>query len=116
MTSKIAKQLRKNMTDAERHLWQKLRAKQLFGYKFRRQHPIGHYVVDFVCLEQKLILEIDGSQHFEKACKDADRTKWLNLQGYKVIRFWNNQVLQETDSVLGEILRYLSTPPPQPSP
>lgn len=96
-----ARQLRKNMTDAERRLWQHLRSKQTLGYKFRRQEPIGSYIVDFVCYEKKLIIEVDGGQHLEKQAEyDKARDAWLKEQGFTVLRFWNNHVLGNTDGVL----------------
>ena len=93
------RQLRKNMTEAEHVLWFRLRSHQVEGHKFRRQHPIGHYVVDFVCLEKKLVVEVDGSQHMDDP-KDERRTRWLESEGYRVMRFWDNDVLVETDAVL----------------
>jgi len=87
----LAKNLRKNSTDAERLLWKYLRAKQIEGYKFRRQEPIGKYIVDFVCFEKTLIVELDGGQH--TGDKDVNRDSWLNTQGFKVLRFWNHDVL-----------------------
>ncbi|MCY3545167.1 MAG: endonuclease domain-containing protein [Chloroflexi bacterium] len=94
-----ARQLRKTLTDAERTLWNILRSRQVSGCKFRRQAPIGHYIVDFVCFENRLVIEVDGGQHLQSASYDAARTAWLEREGFRVIRFWNNQVLQETDSV-----------------
>jgi very-short-patch-repair endonuclease len=94
-----SRQLRKNLTDAERTLWNILRKRQLSGCKFRRQVPIGSYIVDFVCLENKLVIEVDGGQHTELESYDAGRTAWLEREGFRVIRFWNNQVLTDTDSV-----------------
>lgn len=94
-----AKELRKNSTDTERHLWYYLRANRL-GFKFKRQVPIGKYIVDFVCLEKKIIIELDGSQHQLNKEYDQERTKWLNTQNFKVLRFWNHEVLLETQSVL----------------
>jgi very-short-patch-repair endonuclease len=98
-----ARQLRKNMTDAERFLWNRLRKKKLHGLRFRRQHPIGPYVVDFVCIETRLVIELDGGQHQEQVEKDIIRDKWLVRQGYQVLRFWNNQVFNETEPVLEKI-------------
>ena len=110
-----AKQLRTTATDAENALWSRLRAKRLCGYKFRRQFPINGYVVDFVCLECSLVIEVDGSQHGDPS--DAKRTAVLTKSGFRVLRFWNNEVLQQLDSVLAEILSQLHAPPsPQPSP
>ena len=91
-----ARQLRKSLTDAERVLWNILRNRQVLGYRFRRQAPIGPYIVDFVCFENRLVIEVDGGQHVEQADYDADRTGWLEGAGYRVIRFWNSQVLEET--------------------
>lgn len=101
-----AKNLRKQSTIAERHLWYNLRANRL-GFKFKRQVPLGMYIVDFVCLEKRLIVELDGSQHFEDQEYDDERTAWLNTQGFRVLRFWNNQVLQQTGSVVEAILQAL---------
>jgi very-short-patch-repair endonuclease len=86
-----AKVLRKNFTDTERLLWKYLRSKQMQGFKFRRQEPIGNYIVDFICQEKQLVIEVDGGQHSTKNIRDNERDKWLKGQGYKVLRFWNNQ-------------------------
>ncbi|CAI8018516.1 Uncharacterized protein HI_1162 [Geodia barretti] len=94
-----SRHMRKNPTDAERALWNILRNRQVLGYKFRRQAPMGPYIVDFVCFENRLIIEVDGAQHMERADYDVDRTTWLASAGYKVIRFWNNQVLEEMGAV-----------------
>src|SRR5271163_4144954 len=107
MTTARARQLRGNPTDAEVRLWSKLRRKQLEGFRFRRQAPIGSYYVDFICLEKKLILEIDGGQHAVRQDTDAKRTRWLESEGYRVIRFWNNEVLGNLDGVLESIRRAL---------
>jgi len=114
MANERARYLRKNMTDAERVLWMHLRDRRLDEYKFRRQHPIGHYIVDFVCLIEKLIIEVDGGQHAIESDGDERRTNYLNEKGYRVIRFWNNEVLLETDAVLDEILFQLKTKDPSP--
>jgi very-short-patch-repair endonuclease len=120
MTSATAKarNLRKAQTDAERVLWQQLRNRQLSGAKFKRQYGMGRYIVDFICLESKLIVEVDGGQHAEQHEYDAQRTAWLEAQGFKVLRFWNNEVLSETAVVLEVIMRELLNfnPSPQPSP
>jgi len=110
-----ARALRKNQTDTERWLWQKLRNRQLLNLKFRRQVPIGNYIVDFVCLELKLIIELDGSQHIEQADYDARRTAYLEQLGFKVIRFWNNEVLNNGEGVLERIYQ-VAHPHPNPSP
>ena len=101
-----ARGLRKTMTDVERLLWLRLRGEQL-GVKFRRQHPFLNYVLDFVCLELKLVVELDGSQHADAISYDEERTKRLNDAGYVVLRFWNNQVIEELESVVEEICRQL---------
>ncbi len=96
-----ARQLRKNMTDAERRLWSKLRGKQL-GFKFKRQVPIGNYIVDFICPSKKLIIEVDGSQHINNEY-DRKRDEYLKSRGYTVLRFWDNEVLKESEAVLQRI-------------
>ncbi len=98
-----ARQLRSTMTDAERTLWRALRRKQLDGHRFRRQHPIGRYIVDFFCPEAKLIVELDGGQHAEQADYDADRTEWLEARGYRVVRYWNPDVLGNLEGVLEDL-------------
>lgn len=100
-----AKQMRQEMTDAEKCLWQYLRAHRLNGYKFRRQQPIGTYIVDFVCTQPKLIIEADGSQHQMQQDYDENRSAYLNSLGFTVLRFWNHEILQQTNEVLAEILR-----------
>jgi very-short-patch-repair endonuclease len=112
-----AKALRQAVTDAEQALWYRLRAGRLQGWKFRRQHPIPPYVVDFYCEACRLVVELDGSQHNEEA--DRVRTRFLQSQGLKVLRFWDNEVLQQMDGVVAAILgafdgRTLS-PTPLPS-
>lgn len=102
-----ARTLRKNLTDTERCLWSRLRRQQINGYKFRRQFPLGIYIADFVCLEARLIVEVDGGQHAEQTSKDALRDKWLVSQGFRVLRFWNNDVLRETDTVVEAIVQAL---------
>ena len=103
-----AKKLRKHSSDTERHLWYYIRANRL-GYKFKRQVPIGRYIVDFACLEKRLIIELDGSQHFNNQTYDKERTAWFNAHGFKVLRFWNNAVLQQTTSVIEVIMEALSS-------
>ncbi len=94
-----ARKLRKEPTPAEVKLWAYIRNDQL-GVNFRRQHAIGKYIPDFVCIKKKLIIELDGSQHIEQAEYDAERTKFLESQGYKVIRFWNNQIVNDINGVI----------------
>jgi primosomal protein N' (replication factor Y) len=94
--------LRTNATDAERRLWRVLRNRQLEGCKFRRQHPIGPYVADFACTRHQLVVEADGGQHAGNP-DDIRRTEWLESQGWRVLRFWNNEILDNTEGVLGRI-------------
>jgi very-short-patch-repair endonuclease len=103
MASPNARTLRGNATDAERHLWFHIRRKQLSGFRFRRQQPMGPYIVDFFCPEASLIIEIDGGQHDESAERDAVRMRWLEERGYRVLRFWNSDVLGNLDGVLSTI-------------
>ena len=112
----FAKTLRRNMTDTERLLWRHLRAHRLLGQKFRRQQPIGPYVVDFVHFGARLIVEADGGQH--NGCEsDTVRDRWLESQGFRVLRFWNNDILREPEAVLARILQALELPaPPLPQP
>ena len=100
---KKSRDLRNNPTIAENKLWYFLRNRQIENFKFRRQQPIGDYIADFTCLEKKIIVEIDGGQHFENK-EDDIRDQWLTSQGYRVLRFWNNDVIQNIESVL-EIIR-----------
>ncbi len=109
MTINNARQLRKNPTEAERLLWMHLRYRQMGGHKFRRQQPIGTFIVDFVCFEKKLIIELDGGQHSQQVDYDTTRTEWLESKGFRVLRFWNNQVMQETDAVKSVILEALES-------
>jgi len=107
--TQISKELRQKQTEAEKILWFKLRDRQLDGAKFRRQHCIGSYIVDFACLENKLIIEIDGGQHNQTSTieNDEQRTQWLETAGYHVVRFWNSEVLQNTEGVLEKIKELL---------
>jgi very-short-patch-repair endonuclease len=107
-----SRQLRSAMTDAERKLWSALRDRQLEGVRFRRQFPIGQFIVDFVCLETKLILEVDGGQHDEQSQYDAARDLWLAHQGYRVIRVWNNEVMQNIAGVAEAIVEARRHPHP----
>src|SRR4030065_971141 len=112
----IARNLRRNFTDAEKLLWRHLRSRQLEGYKFRRQEPLGNYVVDFICYEKRIVIEVDGGQHATEKCKDNERDEWLRRQGFKVLRFWNNDVLQNMNGV-SDVIRNCSNPPhPDPLP
>ena len=112
MASPLARRLRSTPTDAEARLWLQLRRQQLDGFRFRRQQPIGRYVVDFFCPEAKLIVEVDGGQH---ADENGARTRWLEARGYRVIRFWNNDVLGNTDGVVEKIREALHGPPIPPT-
>ena len=113
--TRLAKQLRQNSTDAERLLWRHLRNRQLAGFKFRRQVVIGRYIVDFCCLEQKLVVELDGGQHVDNVEYDDARTAYLESLGYRVIRFWNDDALVRTSDVLEQVLLALA-PHPNPLP
>ena len=110
------RRLRSRMTDAEWWLWYRLRARRFFGLGFRRQVPMGHYVVDFVCEQSSLIVELDGGQHADALRKDAERTRWLEERGYRVIRFWNNDVLENIEGVLEAIAGALNLSLPDPPP
>lgn len=109
-----ARKLRSRMTDAERPFWSRIRGRQL-GVKFRRQALIGHYIADFACLEHRLIVELDGGQH---AASDADRTRdaFFAGRGFRVLRFWNPDVLLRTEAVIGTVWRELRCPSPRPFP
>ncbi len=96
------------MTDAERVLWREVRNNRLGGHKLRRQHPLGPYIVDFCCEERRVVIEIDGGQHADSA-SDAIRTAWLESHGYRVVRFWNNEVLTNTQGVLAVFLATLES-------
>lgn len=111
-----ASSLRQLPTDAEALLWFHLRDRRMANHKFRRQRPIGPYFADFACIEAKLIVELDGGQHVEAAAYDADRTRFLEDQGYRVLRFWNNEVLMQTDAVRERVLQALLGGRPHPSP
>lgn len=113
----FARHLRRNMTDAEREIWHHLRNRALMGHKFRRQYPVGPYIVDFACVESRLILELDGGQHGD--AKDAERTCHLEAGGFTVLRFWNNDVFEQQEMVLAAIFDALlqaRTLPPIPLP
>ena len=112
---RISQELRNTATDAERLLWQYLRSQQL-GVKFRRQHPYNNFVLDFVCLEKKLVVELDGGQHSEATTKDETRTRELAANGFRILRFWNNQVFQEIEAVIETIMAALAETHPHPCP
>ena len=101
--TKLARQLRHNQTEAEARLWSHLRNRQLCGRKFRRQFAIGAYVVDFACIEAKLVVELDGGQHAEAVSYDVKRTRDIEVCGFLVLRFWNADVMTDTESVLATI-------------
>jgi very-short-patch-repair endonuclease len=111
-----ARYLRCNQTDVERLLWSRLRARQLHGEKFRRQYPVSGYIVDFCCPEKQLIVELDGGQHAQKQRVDKKRTAVLKRQGYRVLRFWNNEVIDNPDGVLARMAEYIDYPHTRPLP
>ena len=111
-----ARALREAPTDAESLLWYHLRDRRLADHKFRRQRPIGPYFADFACVEAKLIVELDGGQHVEAAGYDENRTRFIEAQGYRVLRFWNNEVPTQTDAVRERILQALQDDNSHPSP
>src|ERR1700758_5299635 len=106
MPNERARRLRQSSTDAERRMWSTLRDRRLIKYKFRRQHPIGQYIVDFACTEHRVAIELDGGQHADDAA-DARRTAWLEGQDGTVTRFWSNDVLSNTNGIVETILRAL---------
>jgi len=107
ITVKRAKRLRQTMTETEQLLWYHLRSNRMGGAKFRRQHPIPPYIVDFCCIEQKLVIELDGSQHTTEV--DAQRTRALEARGWRVVRYWNHEVLTQTEAVLSDIWMRVNT-------
>lgn len=113
-TLEYSRRLRRDLTDAERKLWQYLRAGRFDGLKFRRQHPIPPYIADFCCIEKRLIVELDGSQH--NAQVDAVRTGFLESSGWSIVRFWDNDVLLETEAVLDAIWNEVSDRTLSPTP
>ena len=107
----LARVLRRDRTEAERVLWGLLRSRRLGGAKFRRQHPVGRFIVDFACVAAMLVVEADGGQHADSET-DARRTEWLEAQGWRVMRFWNNQILEGPEGVLEAIAGELGRPSP----
>ena len=97
--TELARALRKNPTEAERTLWRHLRLRQLDEHKFRRQQPVGSYIVDFICIEKRLVVELDGGQHSEQVASDAERTALLEGEGFRVLRFWNHEVLKDIEQL-----------------
>ena len=106
-----ARSLRKNPTEAEKRLWSRLRKRQLLGIQFRRQYPVGPYIADFASTERMLIIELDGGQHAAQATYDRTRDDFIRRQGFRVLRYWNNQVFEELETVLEDIRIYLDSPP-----
>ena len=94
-----ARKLRRRLTDAEQKLWQHIRQRQMMGFKFRRQSPIGRYIVDFVCVEKRLIVELDGGQHAVQHDYDHCRSEWLESRGFRVLRFWNHDVMNNIEEI-----------------
>ena len=118
-TKRNSRRLRREMSEAERRLWRELRERQLGGYKFRRQHPLGRYVLDFVCLEARFVIEVDGGQHLERVEDDRARSAWLEARGFRVLRFWNHEVLTHLEDVKASIWQALlssAQPSSLPSP
>ncbi len=115
-SGKLQRTLRKGMTDAEQALWRILRGRQTCGLKFRRQHPFGDYILDFVCLENSLVIEVDGGQHQEQTEYDEVRTQRLQKAGFHVLRFWNNDVLREIEAVKEKVWMAVQELQPHPHP
>ena len=111
-----ARSLRRSMTGAEERLWFHLRGRRLLNAKFRRQYAIGPYIADFACVESKLVVELDGSQHVEQAGYDKKRDAYIEEQGFTILRFWNNDVLSKTDDVLEMIASHISPHPSASAP
>jgi very-short-patch-repair endonuclease len=119
MADAFARRLRKEQTDAERLLWGHLRDRRLQGHKFRRQRPIGRYIVDFACIEALLVVEVDGSQHMEQPARDREREDYLASLGFRVLRFWDSDILTNLSGVRERIagaLRASEEPSPKPLP
>ncbi len=109
-TTGHARALRADMTAAERKLWHAIRGKQVYSHRFRRQHPVGAYIADFACIEKLLVIELDGGQHQEQLAYDERRTAFLEMRGWQVLRFWNNDVLNNLEGVLLHIAEALDSP------
>jgi very-short-patch-repair endonuclease len=114
MTLASARRLRRDSTDAEKALWRLLRGRQLSGYKFRRQQPLGRYIVDFVYFSHRLIIEIDGGQHADPTPYEEARTRFLESDGFRVLRFWNNEVRENSEGVCERIMEVLGEITPHP--
>lgn len=114
----FARQLRQRLTPEERRLWYQLRDRRFARFKFRRQHPVGPFILDFACCAAHLAVELDGGQHDERSGYDERRTAWLERQGWRVLRFWNNELIDNEEAVLAQILKALVSqlPSPRPSP
>ena len=110
------RRLRREQTEAERRLWVRLRDRQLDSAKFRRQHLVGSFIADFCCSEHRLVVELDGGQHVVQEDADQARTAFLNQRGYRVLRFWNHEVMQDLEAVLQQIVAVLQDPHPNPLP
>lgn len=110
-----ARYLRQSQTEPEQKLWYYLRARRLENLKFRRQYPLGRYIVDFICVEKRIIIELDGGQHQENVAYDQKRDSWLRSEGYEVLRFWNNELIENLSGVL-EVIRMRAVANPHPSP
>ncbi len=113
MPNAMARRLRRDATEAEKVLWQVLRNRSLGDAKFRRQVPIGRYIVDFACLERRLVIEADGGQHAASE-NDAERTNWLESRRFRVLRFWNHDILENPEGIAAVILEALAEPQPTP--
>jgi lysyl-tRNA synthetase class 2 len=112
----FARRLRREATEAEHRLWSRLRARQLRGAKFRRQHPVGPFIADFCCAEARLVIELDGGQHADRREADQKRTAALEAAGFRVLRFWDNEVFSNLDGILQRISEALDDPHPGPLP